>query len=33
MALDEFDIHPEKESVLKTVDWDRSYFLTNYYMP
>ena len=33
MVLDEFNIHPEKESVLKIVDWDRSYFLTNYYMP
>ena len=33
MVLDEFDIHPEKESVLKIVDWERTYFLTNYYMP
>ena len=33
MVLDEFDIHPEKESERKIVDWDRSYFLTNYYMP
>ena len=24
---------PEKESERKIVDWDRSYFLTNYYMP
>ena len=31
MVLDEFDIHPEKESELKIVDWDRTYFLTNYY--
>jgi len=31
MALDELDIHPEKESALKIVDWDRTYFLTNYY--
>ena len=33
MVLDEFDIHPAKESDLKIVDWDRTYFLTNYYMP
>ena len=33
MVLDEFDIHPDKEANLKIVDWDRSYFLTNYYMP
>ena len=33
MVLDEFDIHPEKESERKIVDWDRTYFLTNYYMP
>jgi para-nitrobenzyl esterase len=32
MVLDEFDIHPAKESEVKIVDWDRSYFLTNYYM-
>ena len=32
MALDEFDIHPEKESDRKIVDWDRAYFLTKYYM-
>ena len=31
MVLDEFDIHPEKEAELKIVDWERSYFLTNYY--
>ena len=31
MVLDEFNIHTEKESVLKIVDWDRTYFLTNYY--
>ena len=31
MLLDEFDIHPEKESVIKIVDWERTYFLTNYY--
>jgi len=27
-----FDIHPAKESEVKIVDWDRSYFLTKYYM-
>jgi len=31
MVLDEFNIHPEKEEQLKIVDWDRSYFLSNYY--
>lgn len=31
MALDEFDIRPEKEADLKIVDWDRTMFLTNYY--
>ena len=28
MVLDEFNIHPEKESERKIVDWDRTYFLT-----
>ena len=32
MVLDEFDIHPAKESEVKIVDWDRSYFLAKYYM-
>ncbi|MBR6142217.1 MAG: carboxylesterase/lipase family protein [Bacteroidaceae bacterium] len=32
MVLDEFDIHTAKESELKIVDWERTYFLTNYYM-
>ena len=32
MVLDESDIHPEKESSLKIVDWDRTYFMTNYYL-
>ncbi len=32
MVLDEFDIHPAKESDVNIVDWDRSYFLANYYM-
>ena len=31
MVLDEFNIHPEKESDLKILDWDRCYFLTKYY--
>ena len=33
MVFDEFDIHTAKESDLKIVDWERTYFLTNYYMP
>ena len=32
MVFDEFDIHPEKESDLNIVDWDRTYFLTKYYV-
>ena len=32
MVFDEFNIHPEKESALKIVDWKRTYFLTKYYM-
>ena len=31
MVFDEFNIHSEKESELKIVDWNRTYFLTNYY--
>ena len=31
MVFDELDIHPEKESERKIVDWDRTYFLTKYY--
>ena len=31
MILDEFDIHTEKESEKKILDWDRTYFLTKYY--
>jgi para-nitrobenzyl esterase len=31
MVLDEFNIHPEKESERKIVDWERTYFLTKYY--
>jgi len=33
MVLDEFDIHPETESRRKIVDWDRTYFMTKYYIP
>ena len=32
MVLDEFDIHPEKESDRKIVDWDRTYGLTKDYL-
>ena len=31
MVLDEFNIHPSKESELKLLDWERCYFLTKYY--
>ena len=31
MILDEKDIHLEKESQRKILDWDRTYFLTKYY--
>jgi len=31
MVLDEFNIHPAKESEIKIVDWERTYFLTKYY--
>ena len=30
MVFDEFNIHPEKESKLGIVDWQKTYFLTNY---
>jgi para-nitrobenzyl esterase len=33
MVLDEKNIHPAKEAELKIVDWEKTYFLTNYYMP
>ena len=33
MVLNEEDIHVAGESELKIVDWERTYFLTNYYMP
>ena len=32
MVLDEFDIHPAKESEVKIVDWERTCFLSKYYM-
>ena len=32
MVLDEFDIHPEKESQRKIVDWERTYPLIKYYI-
>ena len=32
MVFDEFNIHPAKESEVKIVDWDRTYFLTKYYV-
>ena len=32
MVLDEFDIHPAKESEVKIVDWDRTCLLNKYYM-
>ena len=31
MVFDEFDIHPEKESERKIVDWERTYPLTKYF--
>ena len=31
MVLDEQDIHPAKETDVKVVDWERTYFLTKYY--
>lgn len=31
MVFDEFNIHPEKESKRKLLDWQRTYFLTEYY--
>ena len=33
MVLDERDIHLAKECELKIVHWERTYFLTNYFMP
>ena len=31
MIFDEFNVHVEKESERKILDWDRTYFLTKYY--
>ena len=31
MIFDEFNIHPEKESERKILDWERTYFLTKYF--
>ncbi|MBP3848490.1 MAG: hypothetical protein J6D22_01960 [Pyramidobacter sp.] len=31
MVFDEFNVHPEKESERKIIDWERTYFLTEYY--
>jgi para-nitrobenzyl esterase len=31
MVLDEFNIHPEKESERNILDWEKTYFLTKYY--
>ena len=31
LVFEEFDIHPERESDRKLVDWERTYFLTKYY--
>ena len=31
MVLDEQDIHPARETDVKVVDWERTYFLTKYY--
>ena len=31
MVFDEFDIHPERESERKIVDWERTYPLTKYF--
>ena len=32
MVFDESDIHWERESGIKLLDWDRTYFLTRYYL-
>lgn len=31
MVFDEYDIHSEKESGIKIVDWERTYPLTKYF--
>ena len=32
MVFDEFNVRAEKEAAMKIVDWDRTYFLTKYYV-
>ena len=32
MVFDEFNVRAEKEATMKIVDWDRTYFLTKYYV-
>ena len=32
MVFDEFDIRAEMESTMNVVDWERTYFLTKYYV-
>ena len=32
MVLDEFNIHPARESEVKIVDWERTYWVTKYPM-
>lgn len=32
MVFDESDIRAERESAMHIVDWDRTYFLTKYYV-
>jgi para-nitrobenzyl esterase len=32
MVLDEFNIHPARESEVKIVDWERTYWVTKYHM-
>ena len=32
MVLDEFNIHPARESEVKIVDWERTYWITKYHM-
>ena len=32
MVFDEFNIRVEKESVMNIVNWDRTYFMTKYYV-
>ena len=32
MVFDEFNIDAQKEEELNIVDWDRTYFLTKYYV-